>query len=82
METQQFVHSPGLERSVENRAGCASTRQMLPERLHQGVDKRVEISIPLPHDFDLLNRVDDRRVMLAAETPANLGKRCVRQGFA
>ena len=47
----------------------------LAKRLHEGVDKAVEISVPLPHVFDLSNRVDHSRVVLAAKTASDLGKR-------
>ena len=53
-----------------------------PERLEEGVDKVVEIAVAFPHRLDLADRVNDRRVMLAAEAPADLGKRCVRELLA
>ena len=46
-----------------------------PKRLEEGVDKVVEIAVAFPHVLDLADRVNDCRMMLAAEAPAYLGKR-------
>ena len=48
------------------------------QRFHQPLQKSVQIGISVPLFLDFLDRVQDRRVMLAAECPPNYGKRGVR----
>ena len=45
-----------------------------PECLKKGRDQRVEIVILFSQIFDLLDRMDDRRVMLASEASTDLRK--------
>jgi hypothetical protein len=52
------------------------------ERLYEIVDKAVEISIALPKRVDLANRVNDRRMVFAAEALPDLRQRGIRQRLA
>ena len=49
------------------------------ECLKKGRDQRVEIVILFSQLFDLLDRVDDRRVMLASEASADFRQRRIGQ---
>ena len=52
-----------------------------PECLKKGRDQRVEIVILFSQIFDLLDRMDDRRVMLASEASADFRQRRIGQRF-
>src|SRR5687768_15263322 len=54
----------------------------LAQRLGEGVEKGVEISVTLPEFFDLPHRVDDGRMMFSTEAAADLGKRGIRESLA
>ena len=49
------------------------------ECLEKGRDQRVEIVILFSQIFDLLDRMDDRRVMLASEASADFRQRRIGQ---
>ena len=49
------------------------------ECLKKGCDQRVEIVILFSQLFDLLDRVDDRRVMFASEASTNFRQRRIGQ---
>ena len=57
-------------------------RSCLSERLHEGVDKRVEISVALTEILDLPDRMDDGRVMLAAKASSDFRERRIRERLA
>ena len=50
-----------------------------PECLKKGRDQRVEIVIPLSQILNLLDRVDDRRVMLTSEASTDFRQRGIGQ---
>ena len=52
------------------------------KRLHQAVDKRVEISVLLTEIFNLSNRVNHGGMMLPAKALPNLWEGGVRESFA
>src|SRR5947209_9952904 len=56
--------------------------QALPESFEEIADQAVEIRVGLSEIFDLPNRMNHRRMMLSAETAADLGQRRVRQRLA
>ena len=80
MSTVQIQRGSASEKSSTT---DASDELWIPvdslECLKKGRDQRVEIVIPFSQLFDLLDRVNDRRVMLSAEASADLRQRRVRQ---
>jgi hypothetical protein len=44
------------------------------ERVHKRLNQMIQLSILLPERFNLLNRVQDRRVMLVSELAADVRK--------
>src|SRR5438309_6619378 len=68
--------------TMRRRPCCGKRRnikELLAESLEEVVDLAVEIRVPLAEVLDLPDRVDHRRVMLAAEAAADLGQRRMRQ---
>src|SRR5687767_2217288 len=62
-----------------NRASSWKSPASSSKRLDEAVDEPVEFGIALAHGVDLPNRVDHRRVMLAAEHLSDLRQRRVGQ---
>src|SRR6476660_4235925 len=71
--------SQGSAGIVEISCGKVSA---LPETIEKIADQSVEIAVLFPQVLDLTDRVNNGRVMLPAEAPADFWKRRMRQRLA